>query len=46
MTYSYEAPQIIKDLYKLVYDTEDDCLDFEPYENFMSPEEKASLLEK
>ena len=45
MKYDYEAPQVIKELYELDYDTEDNCLDFEPYENFMSPEETASLLE-
>lgn len=40
----YDAPQIIKDLYNLEYYTEDDCIDFEPYENFSTKEETAFLL--
>lgn len=40
----YETPTIIKQLAHLNYETEDDCLDFEAYGDFLNAEETADIL--
>lgn len=41
---NYETPEIIKELFNLDYHTEDDCMDFEAYGEFLNEEETAFLL--
>ncbi len=41
---NYETPKIIKDLENLDYHTEDDCIDFQPYGNFLNKEETAFII--
>lgn len=41
---SYDTPDIIKNLTKLNYHGENDCVDFQPYGEFLSPEKTAHIL--
>ena len=44
MTTTYNTPDVIKNLVNLNYRSENDCIDFEPYGEFLSPEKTAFIL--